>query len=383
MKVYHGSKNTFDFFEKKIGTISNFLGNEEVNREGFFFTTNKSFASEFGDVTEWELDISNTLDLSGGFVDDKIIKLFVDDGWNEKFLINLSTENVWEIFDGEIGKSFKETVNKLGYDSVSLSELDSNSEMVSSIVVFDSKKIKKTEDLSAKSFLSSKIKTPWNDVYFIEYGLQQEICDFIKNNPFKDFGMSCQDESLRWGELLKMKFPFYCIEIYGGFFNDEGHNWIEINGFKFDPTASQFDDYPNMNNDKYDRLEITEIEDFSEIIENDTLYHGTCSCIWDKNDRNGHLFLTNSKEQAIHHAKYKSQKSENGHPIIIEVHSSLLKDLRFEYDDDLGNNDDIYSNWKECYERQGTLFVVGNIPSSKFKIEKIQKKFRCNKKLKL
>lgn len=373
MKVYHGSKNKFDFFEKRMGKNSTFLGDEEVLREGHFFTTNKNFASEFGNVTEWELDISNTLDLSAGFIDEDIVKLFVDDGWNEKFLINLATENVWEILDGENGKNFKSTITKIGYDSVKLSELNLNGDLVNSIVVFNANKIKKPKELSVKEFLSTKIKTPWSDTYFIEQGLQKEIFDYIKKNPFHDFGMSCQNESRRWAELLQIKFPFYCIEIHDGFFNNHGHTWIEINGIKFDPTASQFYEYPYMEQHIYDTLEIIEPENFSENIENDLLYHGTCSSIWEKEDKeNSYLFLTNSKEHSIYYAKEKSKSLGKGNPIIVEINPHLLKDLRFEYDD----LEKKYSNWKECYDDQGTLVVHGTIPSSKFKIEKISKKYQ-------
>lgn len=259
MKLYHGTNEDFETFEKREGKVFNVLGEEKVEREGFFFSPDKDLASQFGNVTSWDVDIHNTLDLTNGFVDDNIIGNFVNDGWSERYLINLYRENIWELFDGDIGKDFKSTVFSLGYDSVKISEFNLNDELVDAFVVFDSNKIKKIENLSPKEFLSNKMTTPWNEIYFIEDGLELEISNYIQNNPFHDFSMSCQNESERWANLINSKFNNISVEIHHGMYNDEGHTWINIDGFKFDPTASQFDNYPNMENGFYDIYEIEDL----------------------------------------------------------------------------------------------------------------------------
>jgi hypothetical protein len=52
------------------------------------------------------------------------------------------------------------------------------------------------------------------------------------------------------------------LEIHHGFYKDEGHTWLEVDGFIVDPTASQFDDYPNIDSSEYT---ITDITDYEEI----------------------------------------------------------------------------------------------------------------------
>lgn len=223
-----------------------------------------------------------------------------------------------------------------------------------------------------------KIKTPWNKIYYLDEGMSEQIKNFIKLKSFKDYGMSCQNESVRWANILHVNFPFDVIEIHHGMHNDEGHTWIEINGLIFDPTAAQFDSYPEMNLSFYDTHEIVEFDDLSELLEEVVFYHGTSSTLWIAEDRKyDYLFLTTSKEHAEYHAKEKAYNGEeNGEPLIIEIDASMLDGLWFDYDDDLGNNENHYDNWIECYNKQGTIKVIGNIQSSKFKITNISKKHK-------
>lgn len=79
-------------------------------------------------------------------------------------------------------------------------------------------------------------KTPWKDIYFIEDGVNPLIKDFIKDNPFKDYRMSCQEESIRWASLLNISFPFMSVEIHHGMFDNDDDlgnndsyydNWVQ------------------------------------------------------------------------------------------------------------------------------------------------------------
>ena len=61
-----------------------------------------------------------------------------------------------------------------------------------------------------------------------------------------EYGMGCQTESEGWYKILKG--AGFDVEIHDGMFypkgdideGGEGHTWLVVNGFIFDPTASQF-----------------------------------------------------------------------------------------------------------------------------------------------
>lgn len=69
--------------------------------------------------------------------------------------------------------------------------------------------------------------------------------------------LACQSMSRLWGK--KFSKAGLDVEIHHGTYADEGHTWLEVDGIMFDPTASQFDDFPDMDEDRY---EVHEIEEF-------------------------------------------------------------------------------------------------------------------------
>lgn len=143
---YHGTNKEFDKFENKDGTakISTIFGSEIVDRVGFFFSKEKEFAAEFGsNLTKWELNIKNTLDLTSSFNDDEVMSQFIEDGWSERMLINTFPEYIWEFMDGENGPDFLSTLERYGYDSIKMLEADNKGVLQEAVVVFDSNKIKK------------------------------------------------------------------------------------------------------------------------------------------------------------------------------------------------------------------------------------------------
>lgn len=123
-------------------------------------------------------------------------------------------------------------------------------------------KLDKSNKKSATSFLAMKTekKYQWQDIYSISEEIYTPIKEYIKNNFNENFTMSCYDESIKWGNKIKIMFPSSDILLFHGMYNDEGHTWLEIDGHIFDPTASQFDNFPNMDDFFYDEHESEDIE---------------------------------------------------------------------------------------------------------------------------
>jgi hypothetical protein len=118
--VYHGSNHKFDEFKKTQGTISTIFGSEKVDRDGHFFTPDKSMASTFGDnVTSHYIKSDNQADLTGGYNDDVHDKLS-SVGVGSRFMHNSYPSDVWEHFDEphNIGKYLQ----KAEYDGARIYE---------------------------------------------------------------------------------------------------------------------------------------------------------------------------------------------------------------------------------------------------------------------
>ena len=57
--------------------------------------------------------------------------------------------------------------------------------------------------------------------------------------------LACQDMSYEWAKVFRD--AGFDVEIHHGTYKEEGHSWLVIDGLHiFDPTAGQFDDYPNI-----------------------------------------------------------------------------------------------------------------------------------------
>jgi SAM-dependent methyltransferase len=135
-------------------------------------------------------------------------------------------------------------------------------------------------------------KTPpldkWFNTYSISGEIREDIQLYIKNNPFPNFSNGCQTESGMWGMALKKIFRDSNIEVCDGMYYDDGHTWIEIDGHIFDPTSSQFKDYPEIDDMLYDTHESHEIEYTIELktISFKELYHKGTLDIKNKNKHN-------------------------------------------------------------------------------------------------
>jgi hypothetical protein len=92
---------------------------------------------------------------------------------------------------------------------------------------------------------------------------QNVISKYVKPGTMPCCEMGCQDASSFLAKQLKEN-GVEDIEIHHGFYKDDGHTWLEVEGIIVDPTASQFDDFPNIDESEYHVLEITEYDEIDE-----------------------------------------------------------------------------------------------------------------------
>lgn len=100
---------------------------------------------------------------------------------------------------------------------------------------------------------------PSQENFWFDYGFNSEIEQAIRNQ-FQTTSVACQYESERIGKWIAGNFPDASVSIRGGFYttNDGemiGHTWLTVDEIVFDPTAGQFDDYPNIGDGSYEETE--------------------------------------------------------------------------------------------------------------------------------
>jgi 2'-5' RNA ligase len=283
--VYHGTTNLgFTEFEQRPGTISTVFGPEHVQRTGFFFTPEKSFAEEFtgvdngagysreGRVMPVYLSIKNPADFSNG-ISDKLLDQLTKAGMNDRWLLYAGEQ--WEMFDGEDGAMLVSKLKQLGYDGAIIVEPDENRKETLSYIAFSPSQIRPATKTAAYAEAQNQVqhtrhdnvsisKTPKDDpfaeersepgqakeaaygdteppYFWFEPGFDPKAKEFIMGNRnCDDETLCCQDEASCWEGKLKTA-GFDARLIYGEFGKDrEGHWWVEVGGKIFDPTAAQF-----------------------------------------------------------------------------------------------------------------------------------------------
>ena len=79
------------------------------------------------------------------------------------------------------------------------------------------------------------------------------MADVIERNQDKltcSMGsLACQNMSRKWAQLFKK--AGLSVDLVHGEYKGEGHTWLEVDGVLFDPTAAQFDDYPDIDEFEY------------------------------------------------------------------------------------------------------------------------------------
>lgn len=84
----------------------------------------------------------------------------------------------------------------------------------------------------------------------------QYVVDAHAGKIICKFGsLACQNMSRLWAKKFKQA-GIEDIEIHHGTYKDEGHTWLVIDGTLFDPTAAQFDDFPDIDYTEYVTHEI-------------------------------------------------------------------------------------------------------------------------------
>lgn len=165
--AFHGTDaNPFQEFKKMPGKIVTIFGEEPVERSGFFFTPDKEKAKKFGkNVIQVLLKMNNPADIRRLGVDGELTETFLKRGWGQKYLLNTEA---WELFDGNIGKDFINTLIELGYDSVIFDEQDIDGRGGKSYVVFTPEQIKiigKTASITKQSdaFFQQEFEEAYED----------------------------------------------------------------------------------------------------------------------------------------------------------------------------------------------------------------------------
>lgn len=156
--AYHGSqpRDTTGFALSHRGVNSHTFGEYESDRHGVFFTTNPEFAKLYGDVEQYELMVTNTIDLDDRNTDfaDFVDQLMDQDrnlGLEARDVLQYGKGKVWATFEDELGKHFVEYLLGQGYDSARFTEYnedDEGRELESeTIVVLEPNKIVKNKQL--------------------------------------------------------------------------------------------------------------------------------------------------------------------------------------------------------------------------------------------
>ena len=108
---------------------------------------------------------------------------------------------------------------------------------------------------SWRIFLSEGKLNYWSSSVFDEK--TQEIIDLNKDKVSCPLGsLACQDISYEWAKIFKN--ANVNVEIHHGMYKEDGHTWLEVNGIIFDPTAAQFDEFPEIDEFEYVIHEIEE-----------------------------------------------------------------------------------------------------------------------------
>lgn len=124
--AYHGSSNEHQGFDTKhTGTNSTVFGAYHNDRHGIFFSLNPHFAALYGDVIEYELNISNTIDLNEN--PNIVFEFTQKNDLDRNVMLDARSVmygdwSTWQLFEDELGEEFVSFLKEKGYDSASFAE---------------------------------------------------------------------------------------------------------------------------------------------------------------------------------------------------------------------------------------------------------------------
>lgn len=170
MICYHHSDKSFNTFIKNKGYNSNLLiGNEEVQRHGFFFTSNKEFSKRYGKYEyACYLKVENPFDFKKHYyykndypqyseLFDEFIEFAEENNVDLKYdyltkSLDISPDYNWKFLDDKMGEIFISFLKSKGFDGVFFTEFynengnNKYSSEIQSIVVFNSNQIKSVDN---------------------------------------------------------------------------------------------------------------------------------------------------------------------------------------------------------------------------------------------
>ena len=162
IEMYHGTNENFTVFDKngKGKRFTNFGTEYDTDVKGFFFTSNKSYAEEFGNVKPYYLNTKKILKLDNNIDDlNKIFQPMLEDMLNNQDITKTQYDAIiengttykrfidedgidWDIIDEEAFNDSIKIMKELGYDSIAVNEGNDNT----SIMVFNSNQIKNIDN---------------------------------------------------------------------------------------------------------------------------------------------------------------------------------------------------------------------------------------------
>lgn len=128
LKAYHGSGNAHQRFNTThSGNNSHTFGSYNSERYGVFFTNNPKFAELYGDVYQYDLQVSNPLNLDSQDGLEVVYRFQTNKELDRQIRMAASEiasygRNIWMLFEDEIGEAFVKFLKEEGYDSAQFTE---------------------------------------------------------------------------------------------------------------------------------------------------------------------------------------------------------------------------------------------------------------------
>lgn len=123
--VWHGSPHKFDKFNVVSDSVNDMgmLGNVPTVRHGAFVSNNPKFASEYGDLTKWDIKPKKTAKITPDLKHQFVSSLDPFGPERDLWLqAKYGTNQDWGLFEGELGKRFTDWLKAEGYDSARFKE---------------------------------------------------------------------------------------------------------------------------------------------------------------------------------------------------------------------------------------------------------------------
>lgn len=123
--LWHGSPHTFDKVKVASESLNDMgmLGNVPTVRHGAFFSDNPKFASEYGNLSKWDVKPKKTAKITQELKDAFVESL--DPFGNERDLwlkAKYGAKQDWTLFEGDLGKRFSDWLKASGYDAAKFKE---------------------------------------------------------------------------------------------------------------------------------------------------------------------------------------------------------------------------------------------------------------------